>query len=119
GQSRTGYENGAGGEQDHYAGPIQWAKSESQPHDQLASPVPLTLSLSGRGARKQASGSLEREARRRQATARSRPALRLYGKVRAMTSSGMVAPPIEKATYCLPPAMYVIGAPPAFAGSGT
>jgi hypothetical protein len=47
------------------------------------------------------------------------PALRLYGKVSAMTSSGMVAPPIEKATYCLPPAMYVIGAPPAFAGSGT
>ena len=38
-------------------------------------------------------------------------ARRLYGKVSAMTSSGMADPPIEKAMYCLPPAMYVIGAP--------
>ena len=38
------------------------------------------------------------------------------GRARAISSSGMPAPPIEKATYCLPPAKYVIGAPPAFAG---
>src|SRR5262245_22787500 len=40
------------------------------------------------------------------------------GKASARSSSGRFDPPTGKATYCLPPAMYVIGAPPAFAGSG-
>ena len=42
-----------------------------------------------------------------------------YGNVRAINSSGMFAPPTGNATYCLPPAMYVIGAPLALAGRST
>ena len=43
----------------------------------------------------------------------------VQGSLRAINSSAMFAPPIGNATYCLPPAMYVIGAPLAFAGSTT
>src|SRR4029453_11171897 len=41
-----------------------------------------------------------------------------HGSESAISSSVMFAPPTGNATYCLPPTMYVIGAPPAFAGKG-
>jgi len=43
----------------------------------------------------------------------------VQGSASAISSSVRFEPPTGNTTYCLPPAMYVMGAPVAFAGSVT